>query len=612
VKKSGAFLAFYLVGMTIITVIAHAATPKMPTFFARRDYPNALRSSPVQVGDTNGDGILDVIADGMGFITVLFGNGNGTFRTGPSTKTLLFSSYGPNAFAAEDLNGDGIVDLVLAGSEEFGPGGILVCFGKGDGTFTSGTFYQAGSDSPLGLVIGDFNDDGVADVAAIGGEGVWLFRGQGGGLFNPGMLAASLQYGARTVAAGDLNGDKKLDLVVVNSNGPGFVVLFGNGNGTFQSPVTFAQPASAASVTVGSLTKGGSLGIVVTSPAGLYLYFGNGAGKFYGPYVKDLNEASPIGGSILIGDVNGDGIPDIVTSGVSVLFGEGGGAFTKPYVYTISGGLGPYNALGLALADLANSGQTDIITGGNDISVLLNLGKGYLEEAIWTNVTGGAGCGVAADFNGDGTPDLAVNTPTGVSILLGTGKYLTPFTVGTSITQASAGCLFTGDINGDGKPDLLVPVNGTVVAYLGNGNGTFTLQSTTPTPSGGYLALVDFNHDGKLDFVTSGNLIALGNGDGTFQNPTDIVASPPSTGFSGIAVGDINKDGWPDLVLTNNGIPYNNVFVLLNNKQGGFTQIPTNFGNLSFDPILADLNGDGNLDLFIQSTDDGSSMLYLA
>src|SRR5208282_3546540 len=100
------------------------------------------------------------------------------------------------------------------------------------------------------------------------------------------------------------------------------------------------------------------------------------------------------------------------------------------------------------------------------------------------------------------------------------------------------------------------------------GDGTFTLKSSTPTPSGGALALGDFNHDGKLDFVTSGNLIGFGNGDGTFQNPTEIVADPPSTGFSGIAVGDINNDGWPDVVLTNNGEPYNNTFVLLNNQKG--------------------------------------------
>ena len=212
----------------------------------------------------------------------------------------------------------------------------------------------------------------------------------------------------------------------------------------------------------------------------------------------------------------------------------------------------------------------DIITGSYAaISVLLNQEHGAFKEGIWTSVTGGAGCGVKADFNGDARPDLAVNTPSGISILLGTGKAATPFAAGTNITLAGAACLVTGDLNGDGIADLLVPVNnGTVVAYLGDGHGGFTLQSTTPTPSGGYLALGDFNHDGKLDFATSGNLIALGNGDGTFQNPTDIVANPPSEGFSGIAAGDINNDGWKDLVLTSNVFPVDaNITVLLNNRQ---------------------------------------------
>jgi hypothetical protein len=88
-----------------------------------------------------------------------------------------------------------------------------------------------------------------------------------------------------------------------------------------------------------------------------------------------------------------------------------------------------------------------------------------------------------------------------------------------------------------------------------------SLQSTTPTPSGGFLALADFNHVGKLDFATSGNLLALGNGDGTFQAPTDIVANLPFSGFSGIAAGDLNNDGWPDLVLTNGAARSDSAFI---------------------------------------------------
>jgi hypothetical protein len=329
----------------------------------------------------------------------------------------------------------------------------------------------------------------------------------------------------------------------------------------------------------------------------VFLYSGNGAGGFSGPSYVDLPGVDRDG--LTLGDVNGDGIPDLVSSDAYVAYGIGGGRFTKPAGYTTAGG-----GTDVVLADLRNNGLTDIVTSGYyAVSVLLNQGKGKFEEGIWTNVSGGASCGVAADFNGDGKPDLAVITSTGVSILLGTGKAATPFTTGTPIAVTGAACMVTGDLNGDGIPDLLVAVNGSpnaLLTYLGNGNGTFTLKSTTATPnSGGFVVLADFNHDGKLDFATSGNLLALGNGDGTFQAPAAIVANPPSTGFSGIAAGDINNDGWPDLVLTNSAVPYNNVFVLLNNQHGGFTQVPANFGATTNQPILVDLNGDGDLDLVL-------------
>jgi hypothetical protein len=285
------------------------------------------------------------------------------------------------------------------------------------------------------------------------------------------------------------------------------------------------------------------------------------------------------------------------------------GHFSKPVSYTI-GGYG-WNIL---LTDLRNNGLKDIVTSGyTAVSVLLNQGKAQFEDGIWTAVTGGASCGAGADFNGDGKPDLAVVTSTGVSILLGTGKAATPFSTGTPIAVAGAACIVTGDLNGDGIPDLLVSANGSpnaLLAYLGNGNGTFTLKSTTATPnSGGYVVLGDFNHDGKLDFATSGNLLALGNGDGTFQTPTAIVASLPFGGFSGVAAGDINNDGWTDLVLTSGEIEdYTNLFVLLNNQHGGFTQVPTNFGATTDQPILADLNGDGNLDLIL-NTEGGTGVV---
>ena len=139
------------------------------------------------------------------------------------------------------------------------------------------------------------------------------------------------------------------------------------------------------------------------------------------------------------------------------------------------------------------------------------------------------------------------------------------------------------------------------------------MKSTTAIPTGGYLAVADFNHDGKMDFATSGNLLALGNGDGTFQTPVTFVSDPPWDGFNFIATGDLNNDGWPDLVLTNTSNDF--IYVLINNQQGGFTQtvITAAPGTGAFAPAqlaLADLNGDGNLDAVIGSLDGGAG-IYL-
>ncbi len=106
------------------------------------------------------------------------------------------------------------------------------------------------------------------------------------------------------------------------------MVLLGNGNGTFQPPQAFAEPKRPINIVVGPLTKNGPASIALTSGSDVYLYFGNGTGGFSGPRIVNL----PGIGDIAVGDVNGDGIPDLVSSGGYIALGAGKGTFTKTYI----------------------------------------------------------------------------------------------------------------------------------------------------------------------------------------------------------------------------------------------------------------------------------------
>jgi hypothetical protein len=583
--------------------LAAAATIKQPTFFGRRDY--GFLTPFVTVAEVNGDKIPDMITVGGNTIQTWFGNGLGAFATGPRLLTQWM--FIVNAVPV-DLNGDGETDLVIAGQAQLPAYGIGVCFGNGDGTFQQPVLYPIGGTgyTTTGVALGDFNGDGILD-AVIGGEtGIWLFTGKGGGVFNTGVLLTPSISGLRdNIVTADFNGDGYLDLAAATDSG--FVVLFGNGNGTFQAPVSYTAASLPVWIATSDLNRDGHLDIAIAAPEAnsVYIYLNNGKGRFSAPSVVPL-----ICNQIAIGDVNGDGIPDLVSSLGYVSFGLGKAKFAPAVYYPVETSEPSQNVV---LADLRKKGLTDILFGENfAVSVLLNSGKGTFEDGVWTAVPGAGNCGAAADFNGDGKPDLAVPTSTGITILLGTGNASAPYTIGPSIAiSGGATCPITGDLNGDGIPDLVVGANGLggVGAYLGNGDGTFTLAGVIPM-SPGFLVLADFKHDGILDVADSSNQFALGNGDGTFQAVLPILASPPPDGFTWIAAGDVNNDGWTDILAVQSEYAYSNLYVILNNQKGGFrpaTTIPVTGGAESV--MAADLNGDGNLDAVVQTQDN--AQVYL-
>jgi len=549
-----------------------------PSFAAARMFDVERLPSFIAPADFNHDGRSDLAVATAAGVSVLLGNGDGTFQD------ALNDSTGTNAvsLAVDDFDGDGNLDMAVANSgswdessRTYTNSSVSVLLGKGNGTFKALVNYVVGS-SPRSFVVSDFNADGKRDLVVATGAGLSMLLGNGDGTF---QVPINYDVGTNllSVAVGDFNGDGKPDLVAVNAgsmffglfNGGDFPggtvsVLLGKGDGTFETAVKYA---------------------------------GGGA-------------------SVAVGDFNGDGKPDLAlanggySGSISILSGNGDGTFQVP-----SNPRGGSFYQSLTVADFNGDGRPDLAvvnTTSDDVSVLLSRGNGtfrastrYGTESIPVSVAAG-------DFNGDGKPDLVVGnfTSANVSVLFGKGDGT--FQVAGNYYGTGPGPQFVAaaDLNGDGKSDLVGVNVGSddVSVLLSKGDGTFQAAVNYEVGSSPMsLALGDFNSDGKPDIAVanynSDNVsVLLGNGDGSFQTAVSYAAGLYS---SHVAVGDFNGDGKPDLAVANEGTFQNNytdggVSVLLSKGDGTFfPAVNYGAGTHPLSIVAGDLNKDGISDLVI-------------
>jgi Bacterial Ig-like domain (group 3)/FG-GAP-like repeat/Abnormal spindle-like microcephaly-assoc'd, ASPM-SPD-2-Hydin len=466
----------------------------------------------IAIADLNADGKLDMAVANQtdGTVSVLLGNGDGTF----TTKSTPSAGSGANWIAMGDFNGDGKLDLAVANLNSTGTGGVSILLGDGTGNFTLHSSPNTGN-GPFAIVTGDFNHDGKLDLAISNSisNNVTILLGNGDGTFT-----TKATYGVgnlpQVIVAGDFNEDGLLDLAVANEEDGTVSVLLGVGDGTFtvQSAVSTGGSGFPIGLIAADFNNDNHLDLAAVNAADVGILLGNGNGTF-----GSVSNTSAFGEFLIAGvtgDFNGDGDLDLVVSDQSLgeaflLTGNGNGTFTLSATYPTDTG-----AFGVATADFNGDGALDLaITNGgaNNVSIFLQL----------------LPVGMAPTSLSFGNQNVGTSsTEQTVTVTNGSASLLTVSSVGFNGTNP-------GDFSqtNDCTPSVA-------------SHATCTIQVTfTPTATGSRTAILTLTDSDS----TSPQSITV-NGTGTGGAPT-VTFSPTSVSFSSQSVGTTSSS--TGVTLTN-------------------------------------------------------------
>lgn len=499
-------------------------------FRARVEFPAGGPAQDLTAGDFNGDGRTDLavsINDPTVSLALLTGNGDGTFNA-PVTFQINTARVDSPAIVATDLDNDGRLDLVLAHaiscftSPCTAARTITVLLGFGDGTFQFPIEIEVGTGMSR-IAVGDFNRDTIKDLAIAGDRSqVYTLLGVGNGTFlqqpTITLTADTLGVDGTDIDAGDLNGDTIQDLVVaIPTNGSRTAVLLGNGDGTFQPARIITEPNLRVPQfqVIGDFNRDNRQDLAITLANGsqglMEIRSGNGDGTFSAPvlYAVPPPLSSVGGGTIVTGDFNGDGRPDVglpiigANPGLAVLLNSTGQVVVQPALgtltatpSTVASGSSTELRISLSQGVAPSSGFTFTVSSSNSAvlsvpsSVFMPAGTSSVRfNGTARNVTSNQSATVRVRNNSLGRRDVTVTVTPGAPpppapISLSSATLSAASVVGGNPVQgtvrlSAAATSATVVTLASSSTSATVPASVTVA--VGSSSATFTVNTTAVT-----------------------------------------------------------------------------------------------------------------------------------
>ena len=638
--------------ISVLRNVAVTGTINATSFAPQVTFATAASPHFLAAADFNGDGRKDLAAVSStgSNLSVFLNTGSAGIINSSSFAlpgVVFTTGTGPVCMAVADFDGDGKQDIATVGAgntvyllkNAVAPGATSIV----TGAFVNASSFSATS-TPTGIAVGDIDGDGKADIitsssaAAVASVFRNISTGTGSFLFNAKVDMAT-GTGPVNVAVGDLDADGKPDIVTANSTGATWSVLRNDPSG-FPPVITSVTPGSAipgAPVTI----TGSNFS---TTPANDFVYFGATKAAVTAASSTSLTVTVPADATYA-----GITVEDTSTHLTGYqLFPFLPGFDTSIYLRGVLGFNAPVNftagsqAYNLAIGDLDGDGKSDFVvtnTASNTMTVYRNTStSGSITAASFASSTitlASGPIGVAiGDLDGDGKPDVAVTYSTGTLVAalrntssLGAISFAAPVTYAT--VGATPSYVLINDVDGDGKSDLVVANEGSTsgtsgmvilrntslrgAAFTSASFGAAVSFTTGTYPY--FLAMGDLDGDGKRDILCS----SYGNGAGTtvslFRNisspgviSTASLSTPATitagTGTIGVAIGDLNGDGKPDIATGNYGASTISVFrniAVSGTLNASSFDLKTDYtaGSGSRTIAISDLDGDGKPDLVV-------------